>query len=341
MPVIFMINGQHGRGGCPSHSQRVAGRDKELPDCDNQGIPRFVKPGYHYFEVGEREIGTGLYLTSVGWRGVRSGESYPPPGHPEDYDFSWTRGRLLTDTALVFIGTGRGEFETRHGGKSDWLPGQAVLLPPGMWHRYRPLRDTGWTECWLTLSGELAGRLWQQWEGSLAVRPLPVDGAAEYLQDFERFIAMVMHGSGGGPGGARPQSLTWLAAGLDLLGRFVEQHMESEPVVASDDGVEQALRFIRNHSHRPLSVRQVAEAVGMTRRTLERRFAQSVGRTPREELELLRVRRARKLLMDTRRPVKEIAYLCGFREPRGLIRACRRWLGMVPGKLRASADAGE
>jgi len=299
-----------------------------------------VKPGYHYFEVGEQEIATGLYLTSVGWGGVRAGESYPAPGHPEDYDFSWSRGRVLTDTALVFIGTGRGEFETRLE-KTDWLPGQAVLLPPGLWHRYRPWRDTGWTESWLTLSGELTGRLWQQWEGSLPIRPLAVPEPAAFGRDFERFIATVIRESGEKPGHARPQSLTWVAAGLDLAGRFIDAHLESTPLPVSDDGVDQALRFIRNHSHRPLTVQQMAAAVGMTRRTLERRFAQSVGRTPREELEWLRVQRARKLLVETRRPIKEIAFLCGFREPRGLIRACRRWLGAAPGRLRSAPAGGE
>jgi AraC-like DNA-binding protein len=316
----------------------VAGRDKELPKCDKPGIPVCVKPGYHYFEVGEREISTGLYLTSVGWGGVRAGESYPSPGHPEDYDFSWSRGRLLTDTALVFIGTGMGEFETR-AGKSVWLPGQAVLLPPGMWHRYRPARESGWTEYWVTFSGELTGRLWQQWEGALAIQPMPVRAPATFARDFERFIGTVMRAARGAGDHSKPQPLTWLAAGLDLLGRFVEQHLESVPLPAADDGIDQALRFIRNHSHRPLTVQQVAAAVGMTRRTLERGFAQVVGRSPRQELEWLRVQRARKLLVETRRPIKEIAFLCGFREPRGLIRACHRWLGMVPGKLREESKA--
>ena len=51
-------------------------------------------------------------------------------------------------------------------------------------------------------------------------------------------------------------------------------------------------------------------------------------------------KRARKLLVETRRPIKEIAFLCGFREPRGLIRACHRWLGVVPGKLREKSRSG-
>lgn len=298
-----------------------------------------MKPGYHYFEVGEREIVAGLYLTSVGWGVVTAGESYPPPGHPEDYNFSWSRGRYLTDTALVFISTGMGEFETREG-ESMWLPGQAVLLPPGMWHRYRPLPGGSWTQYWVTFSGESIGRLWQQWEEGLAIRPMPVQAPSAFARDFERFIGTVMRAAQGKGDDAKPQPLTWLAAALDLSGRFVEGHLESTPLPPIDDGVDQALRYISNHGHRPLTVQQVAAAAGMTRRTLERRFAEVVGRSPRQELEWLRVQRARKLLVETRRPIKEIAFLCGFREPRGLIRACHRWLGVVPGKLREESRSG-
>lgn len=300
------------------------------------GMPVRVKPGYHYFEVGEREIGMGLYLTSVGWGVVSAGESYPPPGHPEDYDFIWSRGRILTDTALVFISTGMGEFETREG-KSTWQPWQAVLLPPGMWHRYRPLRDSGWTQYWVTFSGESIGRLWQQWEGALAIRPMPVRAPSAFARDFERFIGTVMRAAQGRGDDVKPQSLTWLARGTDPVDRFVEEHLENTPISPGGDAIDHALRFIRNHSHRPLTVQQVAAAVGVTRRTLERKFAEVVGRSPRQELEWLRVQRARKLLLETRRPIKEIAYQCGFRESRGLIRGCHRWLGMAQCKLREAS----
>lgn len=294
-----------------------------------------MKPGYHYFEVGERDLAAGMYLTSVGWGGVSGGVSYPATGHPEDYDFTWSRGRVLTDTALVFIATGKGEFETREG-RSDWHAGRAVLLPPGLWHRYRPQSDSGWTEYWLGLSGELVGRLWQQWEGALPVRPLPMRQPVHFRRQFDRFIGMVMKEARRTPGGIHPQPLTWTAAGLGLLGGFIDEHLEEQVEPQGGDDLERALRFLQNHAHRPLGVNQIAAATGVTRRTLERRFAESIGRSPRDHLEWLRVQRARKLLVETRHPVKEIAYLCGFRESRGLIRACRRWLNSAPGEVRRS-----
>ncbi len=291
---------------------------------------------HHYFDVGEREIRLGLYLTSVGW-GVRAaGEVYPASGHPEGYDFQWNRGRILTDTALVFISSGRGEFET-HAGNFEWNAGHALLLLPGLWHRYRPSHDVGWTEYWLTLSGEFVSRHWQQWEERLPAKPLAVRAPITFRRDFEKFINSSMRESRRSPGNSGSWPLSPVAAGLDLLGRFVAEHLGDADVPATDDGLEQALRYIRHHLHRPLTVDEIAEAVGMTRRTLERRFAEVLGKSPRQELEWIRVQRAKKLLIESRRPIKEISFECGYLDQRSLIRACHRLLGMTPTDIRKRA----
>ncbi len=292
-----------------------------------------MRPGYHYLDVGEHDLAAGVYLTSIGCGEIARGETYPAAGHPEDYDFTWAKGRVLTDTALVFIAAGKGAYETRKE-KSAWTGGQALLLPPGLWHRYRPDREHGWTQYWFTLSGELIGRWWQQWEGRLPLQPMPLRQPVVFRREFDRFIAMVMKEAGKARS-EQPQPLTWTAAGLSLIGTFVNQHLEQRSDPAGQDELEKALRFLQNHAHRPIGVSQIASAAGVTRRTLERRFAETIGRSPRDHLEWLRVQRARKLLVETRRPIKEIAYLCGFQESRGLIRACRRWLDAPPGRIRA------
>lgn len=271
----------------------------------------------------------GLYLTSVGRGMVPPGSPYPAPGHPDDFDFLWSKGRVLTDFALVVLEAGQGEWETRVG-KFAWGAGEAVLIPPGVWHRYRPSRGTGWTEAWVTWSGEFAARLWQRWEGNLPLRPLPMPAAGSFTRSFSRFHREVL----ASPATLEPP-VEWIGAVLRWVGQFVQPHenLSSETPGAADELIERARRFIGNHCHRPLDVAGVAAAVGVTRRTLERHFL-AAGGSPREEIEKLRVARARRLLKDTRMPVKEVAYLCGFRETRGLIRACRRWLGATPLALR-------
>jgi AraC-like DNA-binding protein len=289
------------------------------------------KNQYHYFSVGDEDLATGLYLTSYGCNVAPPHCEYPAPGHPPDFNFTWNKGRILTDTALIFISQGAGfiELET---GRLPWRAGECVLLPPGVWHRYQPQLATGWREHWLTLSGEWMGRFWQRHAGEIVIRPLRMASPAEFLVDFNRFHRHAARRAGQVTAW---QSLSLVAEGVQLVGQVVDEQLKAPAPPHAEDLLARARRFIWNNSHRPLDMKQIAAELGVSRRTLERRFAEQSERTLREELEWHRTSRARKLLADTRRPIKEIAYLCGFAEQRGLIRAFKRWHGVVPGSVRA------
>ena len=45
--------------------------------------------------------------------------------------------------------------ETREG-SYPIREGSVILLKPDVWHRYRPLRNTGWTEHYVGFMGEIA-----------------------------------------------------------------------------------------------------------------------------------------------------------------------------------------
>jgi AraC-like DNA-binding protein len=293
-----------------------------------------LKKAFHYFSVGEREIATGLYLTSVGYNIAPPQKSYPGAGHPLDFDFKWAKGRILTDTALVYIARGRGVFEKRYF-NSTWSAGEAVILPPGLWHRYCPDKETGWTELWLTLSGELMGRFWQQNSSHLATEPSPVSARADFLRNFKSFHQRAMAQASQR---SNRQSLELLGLGLQLFGHVADLQISTPTVLPLENIAEKARHFIWSNSHRSLAPRQIAQAVGVSRRTLERHFPKSAGRTVREELEWHRALRALKLLRETHRPIKEIAYLSGFREHRGMIRAFKRWHNKLPSELRFNND---
>ena len=95
-------------------------------------------------------------VTGAGIATVLPGEEYPQKGHPTLYDFRWDRGRTLPEFAINFISEGGGEFESRETGEMPIGPGSLFLLAPGVWHRYRPHPQSGWTERWFNFSGEIA-----------------------------------------------------------------------------------------------------------------------------------------------------------------------------------------
>ena len=62
----------------------------------------------------------------------------------------------------------------------------------------------------------------------------------------------------------------------------------------------------------PLSLVEIADHVGLSRRQIERLFSQEMGRSPARYYLEIRLDRARHLLMQSSLPVVEVAVACGF-----------------------------
>jgi transcriptional regulator GlxA family with amidase domain len=84
-----------------------------------------------------------------------------------------------------------------------------------------------------------------------------------------------------------------------------------------------------------LSLPALARKAGMSERSFSRRYAESTGITPARAVERLRVEAARRLLSDTRLPVKRIAARCGFGSEETLRRSFVRLLAATPQDYRA------
>ncbi len=105
-----------------------------------------------YLPVSRRDERWGLYVTTAGQSRIPPQAAYPPSLHPRNYNFDWQHGRVLMDHQVVYISRGRGWFESHGTGRRRIESGDAFLLFPGLWHRYRPDRQTGWDEHWVGFS---------------------------------------------------------------------------------------------------------------------------------------------------------------------------------------------
>jgi len=89
---------------------------------------------------------------------------------------------------------------------------------------------------------------------------------------------------------------------------------QSTDVLAVADLVAaRGLRYIWEHLAKPLTVSQIAQAVAVSRRKLERHFRQYLGRSVAEELTRKRIERACELLTGTKLSARAIAKRLGFR----------------------------
>jgi transcriptional regulator GlxA family with amidase domain len=88
-----------------------------------------------------------------------------------------------------------------------------------------------------------------------------------------------------------------------------------------------------------LSLPALARKAGMSERSFSRHYAKATGLTPARAVERLRVEAARRLLSDTRLPVKRIAERCGFGSEETLRRSFGRLLASTPQDYRARFSA--
>ncbi|MSU50246.1 MAG: helix-turn-helix domain-containing protein [Opitutus sp.] len=75
-------------------------------------------------------------------------------------------------------------------------------------------------------------------------------------------------------------------------------------------------------------------AAGMSRRALEKKFFERIGRTPLEEVLEVRFRRVRQLRLETDYVLPQIAELAGFQYREYMVRFCMKRTGMTPGEFR-------
>jgi len=112
----------------------------------------------------------------------------------------------------------------------------------------------------------------------------------------------------------------------------VEVRESSDHYAVDDKLVADALRHIRDEPE--WDVNQLADALGVSRRTLERRFLARLGRSPAEEIGKTRIERARRLLSDTGLSVNDVAERSGFASATRLCEAFRRKLNISPARYR-------
>lgn len=114
----------------------------------------------------------------------------------------------------------------------------------------------------------------------------------------------------------------------------VVERRSSQATAQYDPDVAEALLFIHDHAGQSIGVDDVVKHVKMSRRTLEIRFRDVVGRSPYHELQRVRVERARRLLMETDLPIPRVASAAGFSSNAYLSQVFQKWVGKTPSQFR-------
>ena len=103
-----------------------------------------------------------------------------------------------------------------------------------------------------------------------------------------------------------------------------------------DERVRAAVFVMQQHIGNPISVDAIARRVGVPTRQLERGFQRSFPLSPSGFFRLMRLRRARWLVLHSTLRITQIAIDCGFADTAHLTRSFKREYGQLPTELRRS-----
>lgn len=132
-----------------------------------------------------------------------------------------------------------------------------------------------------------------------------------------------------------------LADDGQILGTYgVTRHLQKTSKALSHvRAIEGPVNYIREHYHRNICIEELAELAHLSVSALERRFKKHLAKTPNQFINEIRLENARKLLVETRLPISQIAYQCGFSEPSYFSKQFRRLFGEIPSQMRDQIES--
>jgi len=282
---------------------------------------------WRYFPVSQRDRRWGLHVTGAGCAGIRPfWTEYPRRIHPEPYMYRWAQGRVLHEYQALYLLHGSGEFESAAAGPQSIKPGTLVLLFPGDWHRYRPDKETGWDEYWVSFAGGQMDHLLRGGFFSPSKPLLTIGAEPTVLQNYLDLVDLARAQPAGFQQLAAATVHQILAAGLAAVHRRDSSKQDEERV-------RQAKAYLEEHIEDTISIPQLASMAHITPRHLSRLFQRYTNMSPHEFFLQLKMRHAQRLL-ETNLTLKEIAHRLGFESPFHLSRTFKRRTGVSPKQWR-------
>lgn len=225
-----------------------------------------------------------------------------------DTRYTTWRARGTQDYLLMYTRTGAGRVGHLRG-EVRVMPGELVLIRPGTHHDYGTARGAAhWELIWAHFQPRPHWLEWLAW-------PEPAPGILHLALEADTRAAvedalLLMD--------TRSRSAQPLRSALAMhaLEEALLLCASTLPSVRRQDArVGAAMSYLVENLAQPLTLREVAQATGLSVSRLSHRFKDEVGITPGQFLERERLARAAQLLRFTTRPIAAISEEVGFASP--------------------------
>ena len=106
-----------------------------------------------------------------------------------------------------------------------------------------------------------------------------------------------------------------------------------------DPQLQRVMKFVEdNISNSNANIGDMASAAATSRSGLQRKLKQAMGITPQDLMREARIKRACQLLRQSDKSVSEIAYACGFTDPKYFSRSFKQSTGLSPTEYKNASN---
>ena len=280
-----------------------------------------------YFVTSEDDEAWGIHILDCGASIVPRGAVFPQRSHPDKYYFNWHRGRVLNVYQIIYLFRGQGIFESRESGKINLKQGSAIVIFPGIWHRYKPLVNEEWQTYWVGFDGKIAKQIMDKLH-FLPENPVQEIGyQKKIIQIFQQIFET---------GQAEFSGYQLVLSGeiVKLAGWLHALKRKAEFGDYDADAIIRKARIIIMNSPDDVSMDIVADELNMGYSKFRKLFKEYTGIAPGQYQIQLKLKRAINLLHDKNKPIKEIAMESGFKSPYYFSRIFKKKLGCSPLSFR-------
>lgn len=288
-----------------------------------------MNQSFKYLTHSEEDKQWGLYASVSGFAQVDSTENYPPQGHPDDYFFTWEKGRILDEYQLLYITEGEGIFETKK--KSYQVKaGNVILLFPFEWHRYRPSKETGWTENYVGFNGSIAQNILSFFS---VEEPVHYIGFNEAIFQSYKMISQLATAERIGFQQAISGQILFLLGKtrqITLNKSFADSHLEKT--------INQSRIYMRANLSKQINLEELAESMNISYSLFRSCFKKYTGISPGQYLLQLKLQLAKNLLSNSIFSIKEISFKSGFESPYYFSKIFKKHVGISPSEFREKGE---
>ncbi|NJX14329.1 AraC family transcriptional regulator [Tamlana crocina] len=269
----------------------------------------------------------GVYINNIGRNVIEKHSEYPSRDHPDQYVFTWEKGRVLNEFHLVFITKGKGVFESETTGKINVSDGDIFLLFPGVWHRYKPKKSIGWTERWVGFSGKIASQFLSNGFFSASEPIISKCNKSSVLNHFNALFKLFDE---------EPYGYQRLASGicLQLMAELYNIKSGGNNIEHLNSMISRAKSIMYKNINKTIQLHDIASHLGISYSKFRVDFKKQTGISPLQYFLLLKIEKSKELLLNSDKSQKEIAFELGFESDYYFNRLFKTKTGLSPGKFR-------